>query len=59
MPESKATAVPDGPNQFPFAGNRVILAAIGGCVLFLFCLTAVLLIFGLIWWQRRQHDKTA
>lgn len=52
------TAVPEGPDQFPFAGNRVILAAIGGCLLTLFCLTAVLLIVGFVWWQRRQHDKT-
>ncbi|MCB9422316.1 MAG: hypothetical protein H6667_21110 [Ardenticatenaceae bacterium] len=53
------TAVPEGPDQFPFADNQIILTALGGCLLSLCCLTAVLLILGFVWWQRRQHDKTA
>jgi hypothetical protein len=54
------TAVPDGPDQFPFGENRVMLAALGGCLLSLCCLTAVFLILAFIWWQqkqRRQHDS--
>lgn len=55
------TAVPDGPDQFPFGENQVMLAALGGCLLSLCCLTAVFLILAFIWWQqkqRRQHDNT-
>lgn len=51
----RGTAVPTGLSQFPFGDNAVILTAIGGFILFLCCLTAVLLIATFVWWQRRQR----
>jgi hypothetical protein len=54
-PES--TAVPTTPNQLPFADNEIILAFIGGTVLFFCCFTSVILILAIFWWQRRQHDN--